>query len=115
MLVAREPGRWRRGFWLGLAVLTIAGPVVAAAYPSVLRIPRKQAARAPSVPPALFSHRAHGSLGCFTCHPSIFPQAPLGFTHEEMGQGQFCGHCHDGRVARPVARTPCGECHVPAR
>jgi c(7)-type cytochrome triheme protein len=108
-------GRWRRGAWLAAAVLMVAAPVIAAAYPSVLRIPRKESGRAPSVPLALFSHRTHGSLGCFACHPSVFQQVPVGFTHDEMRAGQFCGRCHDGRVAFAVARRVCGDCHAPMR
>lgn len=111
----RKGGRSRRGLWLGLAVLMAAAPVIAAAYPSVLRIPRKDIGRAPSVPFALFSHRTHGSLGCFACHPSVFQQVLLGFTHDEMSRGRFCGRCHDGRVAFAVAGRACGDCHAPMR
>jgi c(7)-type cytochrome triheme protein len=108
-------GRSWWGLWLGLCVLTVAAPVLAAAFPSSLRIPRKDAGHATSIPLALFSHRTHGSLGCFACHPSVFQQAPLGFTHEEMSRGRFCGRCHDGRVAFAITGRLCGDCHAPAR
>jgi len=105
----------RRSLLVTLAVLLTAASALAAAYPSALRIPRRDAGRAPAVPAALFSHRAHAATGCFTCHPSTFPQAPVGFTHEEMSRGKFCGRCHDGGVAFAVAGTACGKCHVAAR
>jgi c(7)-type cytochrome triheme protein len=99
--------------WVGVGVLLGAAPVIGAAYPSSVRLPRVQAGEAPTIPAALFSHRTHGSFGCFACHPATFPQAPLGFTHEDMRQGRFCGRCHDGHIAFAVAGRACGECHAP--
>jgi c(7)-type cytochrome triheme protein len=107
--------RLRSGFLVGIAAVAIGGPVLGAAFPAALRIPRKESTRVNPLPTALFSHRTHGALVCFACHPSTFPQAPVAFTHDDMGQGQFCGHCHDGRTAFAVTGTPCGTCHVPAR
>jgi c(7)-type cytochrome triheme protein len=96
-----------------VVALLAAGPVLAAAYPAVLRIPRSPAATVGvDFPRALFSHRTHGSSGCYACHPSAFPQAPLTFTHQEMRRGQFCARCHDGRTAVAVATLACGACHV---
>jgi c(7)-type cytochrome triheme protein len=98
---------------LALAILLAAAPVLAAAFPSVLRVPRSPAARADaSFPRALFSHRVHAASGCFACHPSTFPQAPLAFLHEDMARGRACGHCHDGRTAVAVTNLACGACHV---
>jgi c(7)-type cytochrome triheme protein len=96
-----------------VVALLAAGPLLAAAYPAVLRIPRAPAATAPAeFPRAMFSHRTHGSSGCYACHPSTFPQAPLGFTHQDMRRGQFCAHCHDGRSVVAVSTLACGACHV---
>jgi c(7)-type cytochrome triheme protein len=92
-----------------------AGIAVAAAFPATLRVPRRDPGKAPGVPPALFSHRSHGSLGCQACHPAIFPQALVGFTHEEMKAGRFCGACHDGSAAFAIAGAACGGCHAPGR
>lgn len=103
----------RRGFLIGLVILAVGAPVIGAAFPSAVRIPRRQTTHPNSLPAALFSHRTHGSLVCFACHPSTFPQAPVAFTHVDMKQGRFCGHCHDGRTAFAVSVTPCGICHVP--
>jgi c(7)-type cytochrome triheme protein len=116
------PGRGRLGLVGGLGVLGLcvalvrAAPVIGAAFPSALRVPRTAAGPAPGVlPAALFSHRTHGTFGCFACHPSTFPQAPLGFTHADMNAGRFCGHCHDGGIAFAVAGTACGACHATGR
>ncbi|MBC8133282.1 MAG: hypothetical protein H7X95_09910 [Deltaproteobacteria bacterium] len=112
----------------GLGALLIASPVIGAAYPAVMRIPRRQSSPAGptsspvpspstsrSLPQALFSHRTHGNFQCFACHPGTFPQEPLAFTHEDMNRGRFCGRCHDGGIAFAVTGTACGGCHVPSR
>ena len=52
------------------------------------------------------------SFGCYACHPSVFPQALVGFTHAEMREGQFCGRCHDGRTAFAIPGATCARCHV---
>ena len=104
---------WRA--WIAAAVVLAAATALAAAYPATLRIPRREAGRAPAVPEAMFSHRSHDAFGCFACHPGTFPQAALGFTHDEMNKGRFCGRCHDGQVSFAVAGTACARCHVPTR
>jgi c(7)-type cytochrome triheme protein len=88
---------------------------IGAAFPAVLRLPRR--AGSPIFPPhALFSHRSHQSFGCYACHPGIFPQQGLvAFTHQEMNDGKFCGHCHQGRMAVAIPGTACTRCHVDAR
>lgn len=107
----RRAGGRRLAFVLALVLPAIA---LGAAFPAVLRIPRKN----PSVtvpPAALFSHRTHQSFGCYACHPAVFPQALVGFTHEEMQAEKFCGHCHDGRTAFAIAGAECARCHVDGR
>jgi c(7)-type cytochrome triheme protein len=99
---------------LVLLGLLVASPVLAAAYPAALRVPRLPAARADaSFPRALFSHRVHAASGCYACHPSTFPQAPLAFGHDDMKRGRACGRCHDGRGAVAVESLACGACHAP--
>jgi c(7)-type cytochrome triheme protein len=97
---------------LGLVLL----PVVALAIPASLRIPRSPQAR-PFAPPALalFSHRGHEPLRCYQCHPTIFPQARVAFTHADLDQGRFCASCHEGRRAPAVISYTCESCHVPNR
>lgn len=113
-----------RGLGLWRVVLVLAGVVAAAwimgaaartgvALPATVRIPsvRPHPAGAPAER-ALFSHLSHDRLGCYSCHPGVFPQAPKAFTHADMARGQFCGACHDGRRATAVTGYRCGECHV---
>jgi c(7)-type cytochrome triheme protein len=103
-----------RPLWAVLALL-ISTAALGAAFPAVLRIPRRDQG-VPYPPRALFSHRSHGTFGCYACHPSIFPQQTLvGFTHQEMSEGKFCGRCHDGRTAFAIPGTACTGCHVDAR
>lgn len=102
-----------RRWAVGAAVLLGTATAIAAAYPAVLRIPRREAGKMPALPEAMFSHRTHGAFGCYGCHPSTFPQAAVGFTHDDMNKGRFCGRCHDGQVAFAVAGTVCARCHVP--
>jgi len=105
------PPRWSG--WLAIvATVFISALALAAAYPAVLRIPRRSPNAAPIPAPALFSHRTHGSFGCYACHPGVFPQALVGFTHAEMREGQFCGRCHDGRTAFAIPGATCARCHV---
>ena len=98
---------------LGLAFAVAGATAGAAAYPAVLRITRRDPGRGGALPEALFSHRTHGELGCYACHPSTFPQAAVGFTHDDMKKGLFCGRCHDGRTSFAIAGTACVRCHVP--
>jgi len=101
-----------RWLWPAAVLLLAAGTAAAAAYPAVLRIPRREASRLPALPEAMFSHRTHDGFGCYACHPALFPQAAVGFSHEEMNQGRFCARCHDGRISFPVAGADCARCHV---
>ena len=109
-----KPVPWRMGL-LGLAAGLASSVALAAAFPAVLRIPRSNAGASTTPAPALFSHRAHASFTCNACHPSIFPQAPVSFTHQQMRDGQYCGQCHDGRTAFAITGAACGGCHVDAR
>jgi c(7)-type cytochrome triheme protein len=100
---------------IAAAALLLSSVALGAAFPAVLRIPRRDPG-APAFPPrALFSHRTHQSFGCYACHPSVFPQAAVGFTHAEMQDGKFCGRCHDGRTAFAIQGSACARCHVDGR
>ena len=98
----------------GLLAVALSSVALGAAFPAVLRIPRKNAG-VTAPPPAMFSHRTHQTFGCYACHPTVFPQALAGFTHEEMREGQFCGRCHDGRTAFAIPAAVCARCHVDGR
>jgi c(7)-type cytochrome triheme protein len=101
-----------RATLFGALLLSSAAAAFGAAFPAVLRLPPRSPATVRAVPAALFSHRAHQSFGCFACHPSLFPQAPLGFTHEDMRQDRFCGHCHQGAIAFAIEGASCARCHA---
>jgi c(7)-type cytochrome triheme protein len=93
--------------------LVLLGALVAMALPARLRIPRL-APHPPGAPgvAAAFSHVGHGPMPCYACHPSIFPQAPLGFSHREMRDGRYCGACHDGVGATAIEKMTCQDCHA---
>ncbi len=93
-----------------LATVLFAPPLLAVMTPQDVRIPQLAPRKLP--PPALFSHWRHNTQHCYACHPSMFPQAPVGFTHQQMEQGLFCGACHDGRAATGVTAMRCEACHV---
>ena len=93
-------------------LLAVSAAAFAAAFPAVLRIPPKNPSAPRTVPAASFSHRAHQSFGCFACHPTVFPQAPLGFTHDDMRRGRFCGQCHQGETAFAIEGAACNGCHA---
>jgi c(7)-type cytochrome triheme protein len=96
-----------------VGLLLVAAPVVAAAYPATLRIPPGKPRAVGTPPAALFSHKTHAGFGCAGCHPAVFPQAAVGFSHAEMSRGEFCGGCHDGELAFAITGAPCARCHVP--
>jgi c(7)-type cytochrome triheme protein len=106
------PRRSRVPLVLALSLGPLAALALGAAFPATLRIPRHDPRNTSGVPAALFSHRAHGAFGCYSCHPSVFPQAPLAFTHEDMRAGSYCGSCHDGARAFAITSVACGGCHV---
>ena len=102
----------RLGWALAAALVLGSAVALAAAFPALLRIPAKSRTAARSVPAASFSHRSHQTFGCYACHPSVFPQAPLGFSHDEMRGGRFCGQCHEGAIAFAIEGAACQRCHV---
>jgi c(7)-type cytochrome triheme protein len=104
----------RIGLFACLSGATLASALLAWGMPARVRIPRAAEHR-PFAPAAqaLFSHPAHEPLRCFQCHPNLFPQAPLAFTHAEMDRGRFCGACHDGQRATAMIKLTCETCHAP--
>jgi c(7)-type cytochrome triheme protein len=104
---------WRRRVTV-ILILLVSSVALAAAFPAVLRIPPKKTTPPQALPWAMFSHRSHETYGCYACHPAVFPQRLVGFTHQEMQQAQFCGRCHDGAIAFAIPTAACGRCHVDA-
>ena len=95
------------------AALALVAAATAGAWtaPDVVRIPPLKEREQP--PPAVFSHWGHSQYACYACHPSIFPQEAVGFTHRDMDEGRACAACHNGEQAWPVRGTKCGVCHEP--
>jgi len=70
---------------------------------------------------AMFSHKVHvldSELECDACHPDIFQKkrgtarAKGDFTMDALGEGQYCGACHDGDMAFSVKDPQsCKNCH----
>jgi c(7)-type cytochrome triheme protein len=92
-------------------VLLLAAAVLA--FPERVRIP-KLSPHPPGAPSAaaVFSHGRHTAMACYGCHPGIFPQAPVGFSHREMLQGLYCGACHGRGEAPAIGKMACQECHA---
>lgn len=69
----------------------------------------------------LFSHTFHvekAGFNCTDCHNSIFQQtagaakAKGDFNMASLGQGKYCGTCHDGSTAFAVTdQDSCVRCH----
>ena len=98
-----------------MALLVGAVPLWASMLPNALRIPiaNPEVKRKKDVPAAEFSHWRHNQFQCYNCHPSIFPKALEGFTHDDMKAGNYCGACHNGRNAWAVKKRKCEVCHAP--
>jgi len=104
-----------------LPLLLVAAAVLVSAslfaVPAEVRVPvAKEHGKADPPAAGLFSHWRHDQYQCFDCHPVLFPRARLGFTHDQMDEGKFCGACHDGKSAPPTsgARAVCKtSCHAP--
>jgi c(7)-type cytochrome triheme protein len=98
---------------LALVLVVVALPLVGLAVPDTVRIPPTHP-HPPGTPQAsaLFSHWEHGRQRCYACHPDIFPQALVSFTHADMNQGRFCGSCHGTGQAPAVYSYRCERCHV---
>ncbi len=97
---------------LSLAVLAS----VAAAAPGDFVLSRKGAsADAAAFPPAAFPHTLHRVLyKCYVCHDALF-KMKLGadaITMDAIGNGKFCGACHDGKTAFDASGFGnCARCH----
>lgn len=90
-------------------------PVIIAAPPGDLVIPRQEGAGSTEfMPPSIFPHWIHRiRYRCDACHDSLF-KMELGatdITMEQMGIGQSCGVCHDGETAFETGFENCERCH----
>ena len=118
-MATRAPRRLARWMTLlALATFALGAPVLALNAPDGVRIPTVRE-HPPTDPPdsALFRHWSHDDYQCVACHPGVFPQRRLGFTHDDMKAGAFCGSCHNGSEAfAPTGKgIDCETCHVPEK
>lgn len=102
--------RWRWPLALGVLALSVTPLWALNNVPQSVRIPSVKERAKPA--PAVFSHWEHDQLQCFACHPGTFPQAPKGFTHQDMKEGRYCASCHDGRATTAIKEMRCEVCHV---
>ncbi|MEK6684092.1 MAG: c(7)-type cytochrome triheme domain-containing protein [Nitrospirota bacterium] len=64
------------------------------------------------MPPVVFPHWFHRiRFKCKVCHPAIFEmrQGINDVTMAKIVKGDFCGKCHNGRIAWPPIY--CDRCH----
>jgi c(7)-type cytochrome triheme protein len=108
-------GTHSKSVWVGVALgVLLVLPTIALTMPESLRIPIvREHGRGDPAEAALFSHWAHDQFRCYSCRPSIFPQALQGFTHDDLDNGHFCARCHDGKKAWSIddADVECETCH----
>ncbi len=67
------------------------------------------------IPPASFPHWIHRiRYKCYACHDAIFKmkQGENDVTMDAIGEGKFCGACHNGKVAWAASFETCNRCHV---
>ena len=65
-------------------------------------------------PPAVFPHWIHRiRYKCYACHPGLFKMKAGAdtVTMQAIGEGKFCGACHNGGPASAVAIDTCNSCH----
>ncbi len=63
-----------------------------------------------------FEGKEHAEKGynCESCHPSVFQmkKGSAKMTMDLLNKGQFCGACHNGKVAFSTSDPrKCHECH----
>lgn len=106
-----------RSLRTGLIFSVLVGSVVVGGQalgwmPATVRIPIvREHGKGDPEKAALFSHWGHNQYFCYTCHPTLFPQAAQGFTHDELDDGKFCAVCHSGRIAKSIDDMECTACH----
>jgi c(7)-type cytochrome triheme protein len=104
------------GAFLVLASLTLAGGGAVYAALGDLVFERKGAPEgSASIKPSIFPHWVHRArFRCYVCHPKIFEmrQGANDVTMDKIKKGQFCGACHNGRIAFNVEFQTCDRCHT---
>ncbi len=65
-------------------------------------------------PPAVFPHWVHRlQFACYVCHEDIFKMkvGANSVTMSAISAGQYCGACHNGKIAFSVVFESCPRCH----
>ncbi|NIQ97959.1 MAG: cytochrome c3 family protein [Desulfuromonadales bacterium] len=97
-----------------LAILTLGGGVGYAAMGDLVFERKAEVEGSAAFPPAIFSHWVHRvRYRCYACHPAIFEMeaGANDVTMDAIKKGEFCGTCHNGRVAFSVEFQNCARCH----
>jgi c(7)-type cytochrome triheme protein len=97
------------------AALLAAFGLASAAFAVDGDVVMKRAGDAPGIPPAVFPHWIHRiRYRCYACHERLFKMAKgaNAVTMDAIGQGKFCGACHDGKTAWASSFETCSRCHV---
>jgi cytochrome c oxidase cbb3-type subunit 2 len=66
------------------------------------------------MPAAVFPHWFHRiRFKCSVCHPAIFrmERGANPVSMDGIGSGEWCGKCHNGRIAWPAGFHSCNLCH----
>ena len=65
--------------------------------------------------PVLFSHWRHRTqFKCYACHPDPFEMRAEAndISMDNLGAGEYCARCHNGRIAFSVGFDSCRTCHA---
>ncbi len=110
---------WRRspvsGLRLLLFSLLIAVFLVSAALAVDGDIGFKREGGDGGVPVATFPHWFHRiRYKCYACHPAVFEMKAGAnkITMDAIGEGKFCGVCHNGKIAWAASFETCNRCHA---
>jgi len=97
-----------------VAIGVFAGAVYALGNPATLLITRVNVTDDAQV---VFDHWGHQEwFNCTACHPALFSMfEKKGITMDDIGEGRYCGACHNGKVAFTPDddNVDCEVCHVP--
>jgi c(7)-type cytochrome triheme protein len=104
-----------RSLLLVFASLLLAGLLFGVALAVEGDVVFQRPGRGGGTPVAVFRHWIHRiRYKCYACHPSLFKMKAGAnkVTMEAIGEGKFCGACHNGKIAwKPTFQT-CNRCHV---
>ena len=98
-----------------LFALLIAVFLVSAAFAVDGDIVFKREGGEGGIPAAIFPHWFHRiRYKCYACHPTPFEMKAGAnkITMDAIGEGKFCGACHNGKIAWAASFETCNRCHA---